>query len=100
VIYEITLPTDTQREIVRYLRERFTGIDDQIDAYRLIRAEIDQLAVNPMLGMQYFGGPFELRRVYRFSFAYGTTRFRASVVYKILESDKIVVVSGFSAMAL
>lgn len=94
--YELRLPPDTQNEIREYLNERFgENLADYLAALAAILGELEKLAVNPGLGSVHYGGPFESRPTYPFSFTAGGVTRVVKVVYSVLKADRVVVISGF-----
>lgn len=98
--YELRLPPDTQNEIRAFVITRYAGPHLQQAALAAIEGELSKLAVNPHLGRVTYGGPFETRPIYRFLIDVDGVKRHVQVVYKLLKSDGVLVVSGFSPVAM
>ena len=98
--YELRLPPDTQNEIRDYLDSRFTDSAERSAAITAIDRELKKLEVNPALGIGYPGGPFEARRIYRFSIVVGGITRSLQVAYAVRRETHVIVISGFAPLAL
>jgi plasmid stabilization system protein ParE len=98
--YELRLPPDTRNEIRDYLNDRFGNDTQRLAALAAITQELEKLAVNPALGSSHPGGPFESRRIYRFSIAIGGVTRYVQVAYAVRSEARVIVVSGFAPIQL
>jgi hypothetical protein len=94
--YELRLPPDTRHEIRDYVNSRLADDAARLAALAAIQQELEKLAVNPALGISHPGGPFESRRIYRFSIVIGGTIRYLQVAYGVLREARMVVISGFA----
>jgi hypothetical protein len=65
----------------------------------MIERELQALTVNPTLGSPHYGGPFESRRIHRFSISLSGVTCYLQVVYKLHQKDGILVVAGFQPVS-
>lgn len=99
--YVIVLPPDTQTSIEEFIETEYSAPSEQTEAAKYIQRELDYLTTNPMLGTSPPGGPFESRRIYQFLIPLSVTgRTKAEFAYKILEQDRLIVISGFHPLPL
>jgi hypothetical protein len=93
--FTAVIPTDTSREIARFL----ASLESQPNLRRVLQDAIldaiSTLTVNPYLGSSVPGGPFEHRRFYRFVVEAGGARHALEFAYRINEATEVVVFGGF-----
>ncbi|MGQ0713798.1 MAG: hypothetical protein ACT4PJ_08695 [Gemmatimonadaceae bacterium] len=94
--YELRLPPDTRNEIREYLNDRFHDDAERLAALAAIAQELEKLSINPALGSSHPGGPFETRRIYRFSLVADRVTRYVQVAYAVREEARLIVISGFS----
>ena len=92
--YEPILPNDTANEITEFIQDRYVGAASQMAAADAIESEIAKVVANPSLGAPVYGGPFESRRIHRFTIEVTETTRTVEFAYKI-NPGQSVVFSGF-----
>ncbi|HEV8381200.1 MAG TPA: hypothetical protein VGQ29_06440 [Gemmatimonadales bacterium] len=93
--YEQVLPPDTANEIRDFVIERYVGAASQMAAADAIEREMGKVASNPTLGAAVPGGPFESRRIHRFSVVVANQARTAELAYRVNQKSETVVFSGF-----
>ena len=92
--YEQVLPSDTANEITDFIENRYVGAASQMAAADAIEGEMSKIAANPTLGAPVYGGPFESRRIHRFTIEVADSTRTVELIYKVSPRPSVVF-SGF-----
>jgi hypothetical protein len=93
--YVLHLPPDTRNQITAYLSRFQPGTETYRAISDAVLDHLNRIRVNPQLGAPVYGGPLESRRILRFEVSAGGDTHDLQFAYKIYESNRTVVISGF-----
>lgn len=96
--YTLRIPPDTKGEIARFVTGCSADMSIQRAIWLQIVAALETVEANPSAGTPSLGGPFESRRLFQFVVANNEVSRIVRIAYKIHEGDRVIVVSGFTAI--